>query len=507
MPQKNRTHDELMRELEDCRSKVRELESVLDYWKAINPPCNSLLDALGSPIFYKNTEGIYLGCNKAFESFLQTPRDEIIGKKVHDLSPKELADTYREMDEQLFRDGGTQEYASQVQAADGSIRKVVFQKTLFKDHKGDISGLIGIVFDVTEQTETELELRKTANELETIFENSCALIVSLKKGRVFNRVNKEFEDVFGYSNEEIKGKSIELIHVNKNAFDQFGEKHFNKLSKGSPISAELPLKTRDGTIKWFNLYGKALVPEHLEEGVIWIGVEITERKKLEQLKEDVDRIMIHDLRSPVSHIINLPRIILMDKSLTPRQADLIRNIESSGQELLDRINLSLDLYKMEVGEYEYIPNIIDLAATCRKAISSLSSHPRSETVKTTLCINGQPADDSQTFQASANSLLIQNTLANLIQNALEGTEGSGEVCINLSETKEQTIISIINNTIVPEEIREIFFEKYSSSGKTGGTGLGTYSARLMVEAMKGSIAMQTGESGTEVAITLPRQLP
>ena len=65
-------------------------------------------------------------------------------------------------------------------------------------------------------------------------------------------------------------------------------------------------------------------------------------------------------------------------------------------------------------------------------------------------------------------------------------------------------IGVHNMGVVPEEIRERFFDKYVTSGKEGGTGIGTYSARLMAETQRGTIAFTSSEeAGTAVSVTLP----
>ena len=65
-----------------------------------------LLDTIPSPIFFKDAQGVYLGCNKAFEGLFGVTREEIVGKTVYDLSPRELADEYRRMDLEVFQDRG-----------------------------------------------------------------------------------------------------------------------------------------------------------------------------------------------------------------------------------------------------------------------------------------------------------------------------------------------------------------------------------------------------------------
>ena len=67
-------------------------------------------------------------------------------------------------------------------------------------------------------------------------------------------------------------------------------------------------------------------------------------------------------------------------------------------------------------------------------------------------------------------------------------------------------ITIRNTGAVPANIRERFFDKYVSTGKSGGTGLGTYSARMLAEAQRGGVELSVSDenNSTEVTVTLPR---
>lgn len=123
-----------------------------------------LLDTIPSPIFSKDREGRYNGCNKAFEEYVGLRRNELIGKTVHDLWPKELADKYHEMDMKVMETTGTQTYESPARYADGSLRDVIFHKAHFRDHKGLPLGLVGVLLDITERKAAESERNKLEAE-------------------------------------------------------------------------------------------------------------------------------------------------------------------------------------------------------------------------------------------------------------------------------------------------------------------------------------------------------
>jgi len=135
-----------------------------------------LLDAIPSPVFYKDREGIYRGCNKAFEEYLGKPRSEIIGSGVYDIAPKELADIYFRSDEIVLQKGGRHVYEAKVRYADGGTHDVMFFKSVLNDKKGEARGLIGVMLDITEHKKMETELRM----------NETQLISALEEVKMFN---------------------------------------------------------------------------------------------------------------------------------------------------------------------------------------------------------------------------------------------------------------------------------------------------------------------------------
>ena len=124
---------------------------------------SSLIDAIPIPVFYKNRSGQYLGCNEAFESFFGESREQLIGKSVFDISPRQLAEIYHAKDEELFVSGGKQRYESQVKNVNGEFRDVIFNKSVFKDNKDSIVGLIGAILDITERKKADDALKQNEN--------------------------------------------------------------------------------------------------------------------------------------------------------------------------------------------------------------------------------------------------------------------------------------------------------------------------------------------------------
>lgn len=117
-----------------------------------------LINTIPEPVFFKNTEGRFIGCNKAFEDFLGHSMNEIIGKTVYDFLPKEMADLFTHKDMELFNNPGVQVYESTAQKAKDEERYVINKKATYNNIKGEVAGLIGIINDITEIKINELML-------------------------------------------------------------------------------------------------------------------------------------------------------------------------------------------------------------------------------------------------------------------------------------------------------------------------------------------------------------
>jgi diguanylate cyclase (GGDEF)-like protein/PAS domain S-box-containing protein len=117
----------------------------------------TLIETLPNPVFFKGTDGRYLGVNKAWEAFFNTPRAAIVGKTVQDLytHAADVAQRLHAMDEVLWQNPGTQIYETIITLPDGTQRDTVYYKATFTGPEGSVAGLIGTIIDITERKQVE----------------------------------------------------------------------------------------------------------------------------------------------------------------------------------------------------------------------------------------------------------------------------------------------------------------------------------------------------------------
>ncbi|NML27191.1 putative bifunctional diguanylate cyclase/phosphodiesterase [Zoogloea dura] len=122
-----------------------------------------LVEAIPSPLFFKDEQARYLGCNRAFEAFMGLDREDIVGRSVFDISPPELAARYHSADQALFDAPGVQTYEASVASGDGLTREVLFNKATWLKSDGQVGGLVGVITDITERKQTEALIWVQAN--------------------------------------------------------------------------------------------------------------------------------------------------------------------------------------------------------------------------------------------------------------------------------------------------------------------------------------------------------
>jgi two-component system, sensor histidine kinase and response regulator len=221
-------------------------------------------------------------------------------------------------------------------------------------------------------------------------------------------------------------------------------------------------------------------------------------KENAQLKDDIDRITRHDLKTPLNGIMNYPRFILKEGGLSESQNKHLNKLIESGRKMLNMVNLSLDIYKMEQKTYELKQEQINIVPILQTIFEENAMYVKAKKYNIELLIDYKKLSDQDDFVIEGEELLFYSMFANIIKNAIEASPKNSTISVQMTNS-ENKMVFIKNEGVIPEDMRSSFFDKYSTSGKTQGTGLGTYSAKLITETLGGNIDFSTSEEeGTSI---------
>ena len=240
--------------------------------------------------------------------------------------------------------------------------------------------------------------------------------------------------------------------------------------------------------------------------------EIRKRTKAEMIREEVERINRHDLKSSLSLVIGYPELLLRNKDLNEEQEKYIKRIRAAGYRMLDMVTNHLDMFKMEKGIYTLKLLPVDLVETVCSLEEEFAPLLNKSKVSLRVLLNGEDVVGNEVFEVAGEGPLLRAMLRNLIQNAIEASNENDTVTVSM-ECGRKKQIAVSNPTPVPKEVRQRMFERYVTHGKEHGTGLGTYFAALVARTHGANISMSTdNRTGTVMTVTFrdapsPQQIP
>lgn len=338
-------------------------------------------------------------------------------------------------------------------------------------------------------------------------DSNDAIVLTDVEGRIIT-ANEAWLTLYGYTIDEVRGQTTRIIKSEHTT----PEVHAYMWSRiGDPNQGfwkgELVNRTRTGEEVAVLLTITPIRSDGHLVGYMGLGIDMTERRRAEEMKDLYHLVVRHDLKAPLGALTALLDTLVDGYAgeLSPRQMDIAVRARRSAKRMHDIIATSLDVEKFKRGTLQVDLVDTDILAILRDSVATLSDLAAGRQVHVDTRLEGRPASPADRFTLLTDPVHLQRCTDNLIKNAIEASPAGAAVVVDVTSSAERATIRVHNGgPPIPPDVRATLFHPFSTFGKRGGTGLGIYGVKLAVEAMGGNIGYETGANGTTFRIELAR---
>ncbi|MCE3253096.1 MAG: two-component hybrid sensor and regulator [Cellvibrio sp.] len=379
-----------------------------------------------------------------------------------------------------------------IQHADTSWRWVEEVGRGVYDALGDLKYIDGFIWDITVAEEARTATLLSEQRLSTLYSQAPVAIIlnNFADGR-FIDCNPEFVRMIGYSAEEIL--RIRYMDLTPPEYAESDNRELqNLLRTGRYGPYEKQYIHKDGHLIPILLNG-VLIETPSGEQHIWAFIQdITERKRIEQMKNEFVSAVSHELRTPLTSISGSLGLIASGTlgELPSNMNSMFLIAHKNAQRLTLLINDLLDMEKLLAGKMAFDMRVQSLVPVIEQSLEHNKAYADTFGVKLelgSLPVGGLVNIDAQRLQR------LQQVLANFISNAVKFSPANGVVEIHVNRRNQLVEIAVVDHGPgVSEEFRTRIFQKFaqadsSDSRQRGGTGLGLAISKAFVERMYGEI--------------------
>ncbi|WP_162244040.1 PAS domain-containing hybrid sensor histidine kinase/response regulator [Pseudorhodoferax sp. Leaf265] len=473
----------------------------------------SVLDAVPTPMFYKDARARFLGINTAFGHAFGADPAQLLGQDGLALGAMD-EDRARQLQQEqlaLVHGRGTFQREEEFHFADGKLHPTLYSASAIARPDGSSAGMVGVVVDMLDQNKTQEALHKASARLNVAQDAGGIGLFDLDLVTNEHYWSPQLERLWGLEGTTDRSYWTWNKRLVEQDQERTGKSFFGALNDPEALTHrdEFSILLPDGSIRVLQTHsrierdaqGRAIRMTGAQMDVTALVRARDDAGAASRAKSDFLANMSHEIRTPMNAIIGMSHLALKTE-LTPRQRDYIAKIQQSGQHLLGILNDILDFSKVEAGklDVESTPFELDgMMATVSGVVADKA------TAKNLELVFDVAPDVPQ--QLIGDPLRLGQILINYVNNAIKFTE-QGEVGIVVrvdslhsvqGGTGPQAVLRFeVRDTgigLSEEQMARLFrsFEQAdtSTTRRYGGTGLGLAISKQLAALMGGEVGVRS----------------
>jgi PAS domain S-box-containing protein len=353
-----------------------------------------------------------------------------------------------------------------------------------------MTGIGGLAGSTIQNAQLFERLQAAHKRYRDLFEDNIdPMVITDWDGRILE-ANRMAQALSGYLDKELHALSVDQLHeVN---WTKTGEA-FEVLRENRAMSYESSLHKKDETHSPIEVHARRVEFDETDS-IQWIMRDITERKELDGLRDDLTSMIYHDLRSPLANIVSSLDVIatMVPKEDRETVLSILKIAENSTDRIQRLVNSLLDVNKLESGQAVVDQKVVDPTTLIQNAAEDV--RPVVTARKQTIAVD-LPASLPAIW---VDGDMARRVLINLMENSSKFTPTEGKLEVGARAEGEWLHVWVKDNGpgIPPSEQERIFdkFTRLRGKGKGGGLGIGLAFCRLAVQGHGGRIWVES-ESG------------
>ena len=387
-----------------------------------------------------------------------------------------------------------------IHLADESENKIPLEKVQFLERVGNYIG------EALHTFMTEEALQESETRYRDLYEEAPNAYFSVGVDGHIKQANLRAAEMLGYSRDELIGRPVLDLYADTENGKAKAQEVFQRFLAGAEIlDQELEMRRADDSNVWISL---SVRPIRDKEGRVVasrsVVVDITERKRLDQLKDEFIALVSHELRSPLTVITGAVNTALTEgERLSPEETrQLLQDAALEAESLSHMLSNLLELSRMQADRLFLHAEMINVRKVIQSAIEEVKRQSLAHQFVVDLPRRLPPVE--------VDELRLERILYNLLENAVKYSPQGGEIRVSVRPKKKHLVIAISDQGIgISSSDQAKLFQPFqriedSRLGGVKGAGLGLLVCRRLVEAHGGRIWVESEPGrGSTFFFTMP----